>query len=428
MMQLIYDIIGIGIGPFNLGLAALLDEIPELQCLFFDAKECFDWHPGLMIDGARMQVPFYADLVTLANPCSKFSYLNFLKSKQRLFRFAIHEKYFPTRKEYNEYCKWVVSQMNLLQFGKTCIGIFYSERKSCYGVQVKDNKTNQTECHWAKHLVIGTGTIPSIPESLSIEEGLIFHSSKYLNKKQELLKQNNITVIGSGQSAAEVFNDLISSVSKGTKLKWFTKDERFSPMDYSKFALEMSSPDYISYFYHLAKEQKRKTLSNQNTLYKGINFSLIDEIYDKLYEISLDENERINDFGLFSNSELIKISKQDNHFSLEFSNSETSKSFHEHTSAVVLATGYKNIIPGFLKAIEERINWSNNFYDVAEDYSITNDKTIFVQNADLFSHGFNSADLGLGPYRNAIIINSILGKQYYTMEKHIAFQSFSIRQ
>ncbi|MGX9893546.1 SidA/IucD/PvdA family monooxygenase [Francisella orientalis] len=33
----IYDIIGIGIGPFNLGLAALLNDKP-INCLFFDKK------------------------------------------------------------------------------------------------------------------------------------------------------------------------------------------------------------------------------------------------------------------------------------------------------------------------------------------------------------------------------------------------------
>jgi len=424
MLELIYDIIGIGIGPFNLGLAALLDEVVELQCIFFDAKESFDWHPGLMIDGARMQVPFYADFVTLANPCSKFSYLNFLKAKKRLFRFAIHEKYFPTRKEYNEYCLWVVSQLHNLQFGKTCVGIFYSHKRSCYGIQVKDNRTGKTECFWARHIIIGTGTVPSIPEAANIKHPLLFHSSQYLDKKGELLAQDSVVIVGSGQSAAEIFNDLMSTVPKGTKLSWFTRSKRFSPMDYSKFALEMASPDYIDHFYRLGKDQKRATLAGQDNLFKGINFSLIDEIYDKLFERSLGENVCINDFGLFANSELVNISKLES-FILEFRNPETNISFQHETSAVILATGYKNIVPEFLKGIEDLILWNeNNFYDVQKDYSITKDKTIFAQNADLFSHGFNSADLGLGPYRNAIIINTILGKEHFSMETGIAFQSF----
>jgi lysine N6-hydroxylase len=105
--QKVYDIIGIGVGPFNLGLAALCSTIPELNCLFIDQNESFNWHPGMMPASSRLQVPFYADLVTLADPCNKFSYMCFLKAKKRMFRFAIQENYFIKRSEYNEYCRWV---------------------------------------------------------------------------------------------------------------------------------------------------------------------------------------------------------------------------------------------------------------------------------------------------------------------------------
>lgn len=418
---MIYDIIGIGIGPFNLGLAALTDEIPELNCLFIDSKENFDWHPGLMIPGARMQVPFYADLVTLVNPRSKYSYFNFLHDKQRMIRFGVHENNFPTRKEYNAYCKWVVSQLETLQFNKTCTNIFYSKQKECYGVQIKDNST---KCYWTKHIVIGTGTVPSIPECANnIEHPLLFHSSNYLDKKQELLQQDSITIMGSGQSAAEIFNDLMDHIKPATKLKWFTRSDSFSPMDYSKFALEKSSPDYINYFYQLTGEQKIKTLSRQNNLYKGINFSLISQVYDKLYDRSLDAD--INQFGLFTNSELINITREEN-FTLQFRHTETHTNFTHNTDAVILATGYKNIIPDFLKGIHELVRWNEgNFYDVQKDYAVSaNDKTIFVQNADLYSHGFNAADLGLGPYRNAVILNSILKKEYFRVEPGKTFQQF----
>ena len=97
----IYDILGIGIGPFNLGLAALCQSIPELSCLFIEQAAGFNWHPGLLLDEARLQVPFYADLVTLADPQSPFSYMAFLKAMNRMFRFAIHENYFVTRKILN---------------------------------------------------------------------------------------------------------------------------------------------------------------------------------------------------------------------------------------------------------------------------------------------------------------------------------------
>jgi len=124
-----YDIIGIGIGPFNLGLAALADSIPHLQCLFFDQHDSFHWHPGLLLPTARMQVPYYADLVTLASPQSRYSYLSFLHAKQRLFRFAIQENPYPLRREYQEYTQWVAAQLPCLHFGYTCRDVYWSKQE-----------------------------------------------------------------------------------------------------------------------------------------------------------------------------------------------------------------------------------------------------------------------------------------------------------
>src|SRR5689334_23033347 len=99
-----YSLIAIALVPFNLGLACLCAKLPHLTSLFLEQNPSFNWHPGMLLPDARMQVPFYADLVTVVDPTSPFTYLNFLKEKQRLFRFAIHENNFITRKEYNEYC------------------------------------------------------------------------------------------------------------------------------------------------------------------------------------------------------------------------------------------------------------------------------------------------------------------------------------
>ncbi len=114
----IYDIIGIGIGPFNLGLAALLEPVESISALFLDQAEGFDWHPGLMLDNATLQVPFMADLVTMADPKSKYSFLNFLKETDRLYKFYIREDFFILRKEYNLYCQWAADQLQSCLFGK----------------------------------------------------------------------------------------------------------------------------------------------------------------------------------------------------------------------------------------------------------------------------------------------------------------------
>ena len=106
-----HDFAAIGVGPFNLGLAALTADLPGLDGVFLEQRAEFDWHPGLMLDGVTIQVPFLADLVTMADPTSRFSFLNYLKQVGRLYPFYIRESFYPLRAEYNAYCKWVAAQL-----------------------------------------------------------------------------------------------------------------------------------------------------------------------------------------------------------------------------------------------------------------------------------------------------------------------------
>ncbi len=46
-----HDVIGIGLGPFNLGLAALLDPIDDVDEVFLEARDEIAWHPGMLLAG-----------------------------------------------------------------------------------------------------------------------------------------------------------------------------------------------------------------------------------------------------------------------------------------------------------------------------------------------------------------------------------------
>jgi lysine N6-hydroxylase len=425
--QIVHDIIGIGVGPFNLGLAALAKSIPSLKCIFFDKQKEFSWHPGMLLENTTLQVPFYADLITLADPTSEFSYLNFLHKKQRLFRFAIHENNFVGRREYNEYCQWVVSKLTNVFFGMQCEEVYYNKRTRIYSVHIKDNGSGSTITYKAKHVVIGVGSVPDIPIcALPLVNKNIIHSSGYLPEKEKLLANKKITIIGSGQSAAEIFYDILKQPDSFDELHLFSRSERFFPMDYSKLALEMTSPDYIDYFFGLSGDKKKKIQAKQNALFKGINFSLITDIYDALYAIRL--MHPFKKIGLYTNCELKNIREcADQKLILDFFHGELDKHFIHSANSLVLATGYKYVIPEFIDHVKELIRFDKDgLYDVQKNYSIDHNNSIFVQNAELHTHGFNAADLGMGPYRNAIILNSILGRDHFLFEKNIAFQTFGI--
>ena len=62
------DVLAVGCGPFNLGLAALASTVDDLDLLVVDTRPEFRWHPGLMFDDATLQVSFLSDLVSLVDP------------------------------------------------------------------------------------------------------------------------------------------------------------------------------------------------------------------------------------------------------------------------------------------------------------------------------------------------------------------------
>src|SRR3546814_1341725 len=69
----IHDFVAVGLGPFNLGLAALTDPVEDLDGIFLEARSSFEWHPGMLLADATLQVPFLADLVSMADPTSRWS-------------------------------------------------------------------------------------------------------------------------------------------------------------------------------------------------------------------------------------------------------------------------------------------------------------------------------------------------------------------
>ncbi|MDD7887572.1 lysine N(6)-hydroxylase/L-ornithine N(5)-oxygenase family protein [Flavivirga sp. 57AJ16] len=425
--QKIYSLIGIGIGPFNLGLAALVHPIPELSSVFFDQKEKFDWHPGLMLDNATLQVPFLADLVTMADPTNEFSFLNYLKKRRRIYKFYIKEDFFLLRKEYNAYCQWVASKLDACKFSRKVIAVTYEN--GLYVVTVLNTITARTKLYYARKIVLGTGTTPHMPKFLNMASSpRIIHSSQYLHYRKQIDTCECVSIIGSGQSAAEIFRDQLPKRIHRNELKWFTRSPYFFPLESgAKFTLEFTSPEYTDHFYDLPYDTRLRLLSEQSGLYKGIDEDLINEIYNMLYEGSLEEEPL--KVEIRSNMKLESISDMGTgELELKFKHRELNKELNTFSHFVILATGYSYKEPEFLNGINDRIQrFKSGRFLVQRNYTIDkNQSEVFVQNAELHTHGLATPDLGMGAYRNSCIINQIAGKEIYSVEKRIAFQEFGL--
>ena len=422
----IYDFIAIGLGPFNLGLACLTAPVEDLDGLFLEKNSYFNWHPGMLLSDSTLQTPFIGDLVTLADPTSRYSFLNYIKSQGRIYSFYIKEDFFLIRREFNQYCQWASRQMRSILFDRFVDRVEYDEGDAVYVVHTRCTRTGVRARHRGRRLVLGTGTTPFIPACCQGATRDVSHTASYLDDKKALQRKRSITIVGSGQSAAEVFHDLLLEADKhGYALNWVTRSPRFFPLDLSKLTLEMTSPDYADYFHTLDPDTRDSVLASQKSLYKGIDKSLIDAIYDRLYKTRLHGGAKVL---LQTNTELREVeSGGDRGLKLGLYQAEQRQAYEIETDAVVLGTGYTYAMPRFLEPIEHRIRWDDRGrFAVARNYSIDADGSeIFVQNAELHTHGFVAPDLGMASYRNACIIRAMLGREPYRIEETIAFQSFA---
>ncbi|MFJ9133308.1 lysine N(6)-hydroxylase/L-ornithine N(5)-oxygenase family protein [Streptomyces sp. NPDC102256] len=414
-----HDFVGIGLGPFNLGLACLTEPIAELDGVFLESKPNFEWHSGMFLEGAHLQTPFMSDLVTLADPTSPYSFLSYLKESGRLYSFYIRENFYPLRVEYDDYCRWAANKLSSVRFGTTVAEVTYED-------EVYVVRTEAGEVYRARHLVLGTGTQPYVPEACAGLGGDYIHNSRYLQNKAELQAKESITLVGSGQSAAEIFLDLLGEIDvHGYRLNWVTRSPRFFPLEYTKLTLEMTSPEYIDYFHALPEPTRYRLQAEQKGLFKGIDGDLINEIFDLLYQKNLGGSVPAR---LLTNSALESVRHENGTYTLGLRQQEQVKDYELHSEGLILATGYRYTEPAFLAPVRDRLRYdTQGNFDVARNYAIdTTGRGIFLQNAGVHTHSITSPDLGMGAYRNAYIIRELLGTEYYPVEKTIAFQEFSV--
>ncbi len=423
----VHDWVAIGAGPFNLALACLAEPVDGLDGVVLEARDEIAWHPGMMLPDATLQVPFLADLVTMADPTSRFSFLNFLKRAGRLYPFYIRESFYPLRAEYDAYCRWAADQLPGVRLGRHVESVEHDAQDDVYVVRALTR--DGTETYRARHLVLGIGTQPAAPPSLRGLAGPVLHSAHYLDHRERLRAGDSITIVGSGQSAAEVYRDLLEGTrDHGYHLTWLTRSPRFFSMEYTKLTLEMTSPEWSSYFHTLPRERRDRLVGEHKSLYKGISGDLVDDVFDTLYRLSVDGPVPTT---LRAGTSVTggRWDGSAGRFTLDVRHDETGTDHTVQTQGLVLATGYRAQVPSFVDPIRDRIRWDElGRYDVARDWTVdaghSGGGRIFVQNAEEHTHGFVAPDLGMGAHRASAIVNAMAGRDVYEVEQRIAFQEF----
>lgn len=421
----IHDVAAIGAGPFNLGLAALAAPVDDVDVVCFDRSPELTWHRGLMLDGSLLQVSFLADLVTLVDPTSPYSFLSYLRDQDRMYLFYVRESFHPTRQEYEDYLRWVARRVPGLRFGHDVLEVGYDERSDLFDVHVRTGTTSRVE--HARHVLLGVGTEPRLPDALrALPRERVVHTADFLHRLDDITHAGRVTVVGSGQSGAEVVLDLLRRRTAGQQLAWLTRTESFAPLDYSKLVLEMTTPEYVDHFHALAEDRRDALVRAQWRHYKGISTATLDEIHDALYTRCLDE--KAAPVELRTAVEVTAATAGED-VTLTLAHADTGEVTTHRTDLVIAATGYAERPMPLSAGLRQRLHTDRSGRLVVHrDHSVSADGALdgrlFVANADLHSHGPAAPDLGLGAVRNAGIVNRVAGREVYPLPRRTAFTTF----
>ncbi len=293
-----FDLIGMGFGPSNLALAIALRERGDpIRARLLEAWPPSAWHPDMLIAGSDMQVSFLKDLVSLRNPRSEFSFLNYLHRKGRLSRFINRKTFFPSRAEYNDYLAWVAGQLPVCSYDSRVTAIAPLAR----GDVITELEVTTTAAsgerrrYRARNLVLapgGTAHWPAPFERLR-ESGTVLHSSGYLSGTMRLRPGMRIAIIGGGQSAAEIFSDL-AACPEAPHVDLILRGGALMPSDDTPFVNEIFDPAQTDRFHALPAETRQRALrSFAATNYAVTDADLIGQIYGMFYEQDVRRESRL---------------------------------------------------------------------------------------------------------------------------------------
>ncbi|MFL6163792.1 MAG: lysine N(6)-hydroxylase/L-ornithine N(5)-oxygenase family protein [Jatrophihabitantaceae bacterium] len=408
--QTVYDVVGVGIGPANLSLAALLTSVPEQPLgAFIERSASFRWHAGLMVPSAEMQVHFLKDLVTPVDPTNPYSFLAFLVDTRRFYRLLVTGRSRVPRKEFEQYFRWAASRLPRLQFGTEALGLEWQRDRFVV-------HTTKGALH-ARNIVSGVGRRPWLPACARGQDPrVVFHSASLLETGRNFAGQR-VAVVGGGQSGAEVVHYLLTeSTQRPASVLWCTRRRNLLPLDDSPFVDELFLPNYSQYFYTLPVEQRSTLLEEQRMASDGISVTLLRAIYRRLYDLDLLEGAD-RACRIMLDADLIAITAAPDGLATTWRSTVTGNTSAETVDVVVCATGYQQELPEILGGLSSRLELRAGRPTVRPDFSLVWDgpsrNQIYAQNAVRQEYGIADPNLSLLAWRSAVIANSLLGHAHF---------------
>lgn len=410
------QVLCIGAGPANLSLAALAEPLQGVSVTVLEARDSVSWHPGLLWSHSRLQIHGLKDLVSLVDPRSEFTFVNFLHEEGRLYRHLTANRDYVSRAEFDQYFSWVASHLDV-QLNTKVTSVEHDGSSFIVG-------TNRG--YWqAETLVIGIGQIPHVPDCAREAIGAgVWHSVHHL-RDGDPVEGKHVLLIGGGQSSAEVALDVLSGrTGLPKRLTWATGRGGLEPLDTSPFSDEWFTPSFVEYFNGMNAEGRAALLERQKPSYHGVNGDLLRLLYRRLYDLDF---LTVSDFSheILAGARLSSLTRRSGQVAALLRDELIGENRVVECDIAILGTGFKREIPDFLAPMLDRIVSDGPMWKVGEDYRVlwqgVEKGSIYAQNVAMNSHGVADANISLAAWRSAKILNSIVGfDRYRLVEQQIA--------
>ena len=417
--ETIHDLIGVGFGPSNLALAIALEELAQtnghaLDALFIDKQSDYRWHGNTLATQSELQISFLKDLVSLRNPTSPYSFVNYLHQKKRLADFINLGTFYPCRLEYNDYLRWAAEHFaTQAVYGEEILRVepeLLDGRIDHLRV-ISRSAQGHERLRRARSVVVGSGGTPKIPPVFAPfkDDPRVFHHSQYLNSLEQLPctqgKPMRIAIIGSGQSAAEALIDLNDSYPS-VKVDMILRGSALKPADDSPFVNEVFTPDYTDLVFNQPQAERAKLISEyHNTNYSVVDIDLIERIYGMLYRQKVAHQYR---HAVLCRRNIEAAVSTDKGIELTLRDLATGIQQTHVYDAVILATGYERRSHRELLApLQQHLK----DFEVDRDYRVLAspelNAAVYLQGFCEASHGLSDTLLSVLPVRAAEIGQSL---------------------
>ncbi|MFE9749566.1 lysine N(6)-hydroxylase/L-ornithine N(5)-oxygenase family protein [Saccharothrix saharensis] len=412
------DIVAIGAGPSNLALGVALEELAPSsvaqRTLVLEQHSDVRWQRNLLLPWAESQVSFLKDLVTLRNPRSRFTFLNFLHEQGRLDEFINLSTFTPYRTEISAYLQWVADTLEhvRISYDRRCTSV--EPRRAADGsVEGWLVTTAGGDTVSARDLVVGTGRDPHVPEVFAgLPAERVVHSTGYLEGIAALPKDepHRVVVVGGAQSAAEMFRSVHDDLPR-SRPTIVMRSIGFGHYQTSKFINELYYPSFIDEFHQAAPEARARILREmRQTNYAGLAPGLLEELYRMRYLQRLAGQERSQ---VLTMVDVVGARLDGDDIVLDLRDSKTGTVEELRCDIVLLGTGFDPRPPRLLRALMEPLGITEPAVDrgYRVDLGAASSAALYLQGVNEETHGISDSLLSVLAQRSEHIVDDILDRR-----------------